>query len=258
MQNILEQSPTPGPARREGVQTIARAAELLRALSERPDGLALGDLANAVGLAKSTAHRLVAALSKEELLSTRDGRIVLGAGVSRLGTARLETLPTRLRPVLEGLQRELDETVDLAVLDGGEMRFVEQLAAAHRLRAVSAVGARFPLHCTANGKALLAAMPIARAAELLPRRLVRATANTITTRAALLEELQLVRRDGVAFDREEHTEGIWAIGVAVPGSGDAVAAISVPVPIARLKDKETEYVPAMRRAAAEAARVLDS
>jgi DNA-binding IclR family transcriptional regulator len=257
MQNAVQQPHS--PARREGVQSIARAAELLRALGAHPQGLPLGELASAVGLAKSTVHRLVAALSEEELLSSGpDGRIVLGVGVSRLAAARLEALPMQLRPVLEKLRGELDETVDLAVLDGGEMRFVEQLPAAHRLRAVSSVGARFTLHCTANGKALLGAMGDARAAALLPKRLARATANTITSRAAIFEELEHVRREGVAFDREEYTAGVWAIGVAVLAGSEAVAAISVPVPIARFSGDEAHYLPAIRRAAREGARLLAS
>lgn len=77
----------------------------------------------------------------------------------RLAAAARRTLPQLLRPVLEQLHGTLGETVDLAVLDGASVRFVDQLAATHRLRAVSAVGASFPLYRTANGKALLPRCP---------------------------------------------------------------------------------------------------
>ncbi len=246
------------PSRREGVQAIARAGSVLRALEAHPRGLALGELAQAVALPKSTVHRLVAALSTEQLLGTgADGSIVLGDGLVRLAAAGSRPLEDRLRPALAQLHAQLGETVDLAVRDGSQMRFVDQLPAAHRLRAVSAVGETFPLHCTANGKAMLAALSDRRALALLPGRLPRPTRNTIHTRAALLDELQRARASGVAFDREEHTIGISAVGAAVlEADGRAVAAISVPVPTARFAGAEQRYARAAAAAAREASRLL--
>jgi DNA-binding IclR family transcriptional regulator len=133
---------------------------------------------------------------------------------------------------------------------------VDQLPAPHRLRAVSAVGVAFPLHCTANGKALLAAMTDEQCRALLPARLERLTPHTITGRAALLAELDRVRRDGVAFDREEHTEGICAVGAAVVDAAGPAAAISVPVPTPRFRGEEDRYAERVVLAAAEANRLL--
>ncbi len=243
---------------RHGVQAIARAGAVLRALEAAPAGLSLGQLSTAVDLPKSTVHRLVAALAEEELAGAGpDGRIRLGGGLARLGAATRLALGQELMPILQQLHAELDETVDLAVLDGTVARFVEQLSAPHRLRAVSAVGAAFPLHCTANGKALLAAMPDEHALALLPGRLERFTPNTIASREALLAELGQIRRDGVAYDREEHTEGICAVGVAVHDrSGAAVAAISVPVPTPRFAGREAHYAKRLAAAAATASALL--
>lgn len=240
---------------RQGVQAIARAGAVLRALEAAPAGLTLGQLSTAVGLPKSTVHRLVAALTEEDLAGAApDGRIRLGGGLARLGAATRQALGQELMPVLQQLHAELDETVDLAVLDGTVARFVEQLSAPHRLRAVSAVGAGFPLHCTANGKALLAALSDEHALALLPPRLERFTPTTITSRAALLSELERIRRDGVAFDREEHTEGICAVGATVvDASGTAIAAISVPVPTPRFRGQEARYAKRLRAAVAAAA-----
>jgi DNA-binding IclR family transcriptional regulator len=250
----------PGGERRHGVQAIARAAAILRALERAPEGLGLSELADTTELPKSTAHRIVAALAEEELVATAaDGRIRLGAAVARLGAAGREALGERLRPVLLGLRRELDETVDLAVLDGASVRFVDQVPAPRRLRAMSSVGEVFPLHCTANGKALLAAMPESQALALLPRRLPRLTAKTTTSREDLLAELALVRREGVACDREEHTEGICAVGTAVfDGTDPAAAAISVPVPSQRFDGNEERLATALRKAAAAATELLTS
>jgi len=255
--NGILRAAAPAP-RREGVQAIARAGAVLRALQANPLGLSLADLAEAVELPKSTVHRLVGALATEELVSTVAGKIQLGGAIARLGAAGSRVLQDELRPVLAALRDELDETVDLAVLDGAAMRFVEQLPAAHRLRAVSSVGATFPLHCTANGKALLAGMPRERVLALLPARLARSTPNTIVTRAALFAELEQIRERGVAFDREEHTEGISAVGAAVLSGEGAIAAISVPVPTARFRGRDDHYAEAVLDAADAASRSLRS
>lgn len=236
---------------RHGVQSIARAGTVLRALEAAPTGLTLSQLSTAVGLPKSTVHRLVAALTEEELVGAApDGRIRLGGGLARLGAVTREALSHDLMPILQKLHADVGETVDLAVLDGTVVRFLEQLPAPHRLRAVSAVGAAFPLHCTANGKALLAALPEEQVIALLPARLERFTPSTIATRDVLRAQLAQVRSEGVAFDREEHTEGICAVGAAVRNAtGAPVAAISVPVPAPRFHGAEASYVEALQAAA---------
>jgi DNA-binding IclR family transcriptional regulator len=257
MRNSKDSLSTPGE-RRHGVQAIARAAAVLRALERAPEGLSLGEIATAAELPKSTAHRIVGALAEEDLVSqASDGRIRLGGGIARLGAASREAIGERLRPVLLGLRRELDETVDLAVLDGSSVRFVDQVPAPRRLRAMSSVGEVFPLHCTANGKALLAAMPERQAISLLPGRLPRFTANTITGREELLAELATIRAEGVAYDREEHTEGICAVGVAISDGIDlTAAAISVPVPSQRFRGNEEQLASALSQAAVRAESLL--
>ncbi|HEU4392047.1 MAG TPA: IclR family transcriptional regulator [Solirubrobacterales bacterium] len=257
MRNAAKATQRPSE-RRHGVQAIARAAAVLRALEPVPEGLALGEIAAAAALPKSTAHRIVAALVEEDLVAQGpDGRIRLGGGAARLGAAGREAMAERLRPILLGLRRELDETVDLAVLDGASVRFVDQVPAPRRLRATSSVGEVFPLHCTANGKALLAALPEARALALLPRRLPRLTPHTITSRDELLAELADVRRTGTALDREEHTEGICAVGAAVSDGADSAAvAISVPVPAARFRGNESRFQSAVAGAAGAATDLL--
>ena len=244
------------PSPRTGIQAIARAGGVLRALEAAPAGLALGELATAVGLPKSTVHRLVQALADEDLVRTgAGGRIRLGPGLARLGAAAHDALADTLRHPLQDLRRDLDETADLAVLDGASVRFIDQAPAPHRLRAVSAVGSAFPLHCTANGKALLSGLTDDAIRDLLPAQLTRFTGTTITTRAALLGELDAVRRTGVAFDREEHTDGISAVAALVTDGSGPVAAMSVPVPTQRFTGNEARYAAAVR-AAADAASAL--
>jgi DNA-binding IclR family transcriptional regulator len=256
MRNSKSSGPTSD--RRHGVQAIARAAAVLRALERAPEGLTLGQIATATELPKSTAHRIVGALVEEDLLAqSADGRARLGGGIARLGAAGREAIGDRLRPVLLELRRELDETVDLAVLDGSSVRFVDQVPAPRRLRAMSSVGEVFPLHCTANGKALLAAMSEQQAIALLPKRLPRLTPHTLATRDELLTELDRIRDGGVAYDREEHTEGICAVGATVSDGADpAAAAISIPVPSQRFRGHEPRLAAALRNAAATATSLL--
>ncbi len=146
--------------------------------------------------------------------------------------------------------------MDLAVLDGTGVRFVDQLPAPRRLHAASAVGEVFPLHCTANGKAMLAALPEEQALALLPTRLPRLTPNTIASREKLRAELTRVRTAGVAFDREEHTEGICAVGASVSDASGPVAAVSVPVPSQRFAGREAELAQAVRATAERCSQLL--
>jgi DNA-binding IclR family transcriptional regulator len=245
------------PAKRAGMQLVARAAEVLRALEAAPQGLTLSVLSVAVGLPKSTVHRIVAALEAEDFVgSAATGRLRLGRGLAQLGAAARGALRQELRPILVRAAQELEETVDLSILDGGEARFIDQIPSTHRLRAVSAVGVSFPLHSTANGKALLAALPPEQASALLPPRLSRDTRNTITSRRELWAELDRVREQGIAFDHEEHTDGICAVGAVVHDAYGIAGAISIPVPLPRFAARKDELVAALRLYVAEANEVL--
>jgi DNA-binding IclR family transcriptional regulator len=236
---------------------VARAADVLRALSDAPDGLSLSELAAAVAMPKSTVHRLVSALEIEEFVTpARRGKIHLGRGIARLGAATRDGLRDEVRPFLLKLHHELEETVDLSVLEGGGARFIDHIPAPHRLRAVSAVGASFPLHCTANGKALLAAMAEGEVVAVLPARLPALTPNTITSRKELWKELQRVRADGVAYDREEHTLGICAVGAVINDPYGAVAAVSVPVPAQRFMGNEAALAQVLFRVCADCSHAL--
>jgi DNA-binding IclR family transcriptional regulator len=231
-----------GAAANGGVQVIARAAQILRALDGEPNGLSLSQLSERLDLPRSTVHRVVTALASEGLLAAAspNGRMRLGPELARLALASRRELRAELRPYLQRLFDMLNETVDCAVLDGDHLRFIDQIAAPHRLRAVSSVGATFPLHCTANGKALLAELSAEEIARVLPTRLRRFTPATLTVRPVLLSELEAVRVSRVAFDREEHTTGISAAGIAVREPFGALAAISVPMPTQRFEGREAE------------------
>ncbi len=139
----------------------------------------------------------------------------------------------------------MNETVDLSVLDHNQATFVDQIVAPHRLRAVSAVGDSFPLHCAANGKAFLASLHPSVLSGLLPPSLPALTPHTITSLDVLRDELDLVRETGVAYDREEHTEGICAVGALLHNVPGELVAVSIPMPAQRFYGREHELATAL-------------
>lgn len=225
-----------------GIQVITRAADILRAIAREPGGLSQADLSEALGLARTTVHRIVGALESQGLVrQTRTGsRYRLGPEIARMAAAVNRDSLAILHEGLAELSRSLGETVDLSVLDGTHVRFLDQVIAPNRLQAVSAVGELFPLHACAPGKAILAALAASGRAEMIPARLSSLTAATLTTPAALRKDLQRIRQDGVAFDREEHTEGICAVAAVIDPEADAVMAVSVPMPAQRFYGREEE------------------
>jgi len=223
------------------VQVIARAAAILRALEDQSFGLSLGQIAQRVGLARSTVQRIVAALESENLViaASPTGRVRLGPIIARLATSVQTDFVSIARPFLIHLSDELRETVDLAIVKKDHLVFIEQVIGPQRLRTVSAVGETFPLHCTANGKAYLAALDGFAIARLIGTKYERRTAATLTRLEDLLKDLTAARKTGIAFDLEEHTTGISAAGIVMRDPLGNHIAISVPVPAQRFAENQT-------------------
>lgn len=225
-------------AAKGGIQVIARAVAVLHKLREYPDGLSLGELAKLLKLPRSTVQRIVAALDDENLVisasPTRGVR--LGPALLALAAATRFEISEIARPTLQEISLLSGETVDLSLLDGNKLVFVDQVVGGHRLKAESGIGVSFSLHSTAPGKAMLAAMTDAELLALRPRMsLARMTQNTITTWGGLTEEVVSVRQSGIGADVEENSMGICAVSMALNLPGGEIAAISVPVPTQRFE-----------------------
>src|SRR3984957_18716476 len=173
------------PAPRQSVQVISRAISVLRALEGEPEGLSLGQIGERVGLARSTVQRIVDSLRGEQFViaASPTSGVRLGPALIRLAASASVEFDQITRPIIAALSQTLRETVDVSVLKGGVAVFTDQIQGSHRLRAVSAVGESFPLHCTANGKALLSVLPALKVQQLLRGTLPRLTANTLTSRS---------------------------------------------------------------------------
>ena len=225
-----------------GMQVITRAAAILGALAEpEGGGRSLAQLAAQTGLPKTTVHRICSALEQVGYVHTdaASGRRELGAGLLRLAVVGRRDLISVLEPSLERLSMDLNETVDLAVLDGGQVLFVAQHPAPQRaLMAIARVGAHFPAYTLASGKALLARLSREEVLRRLPRRLEPTLGGRPRTREALLRELAEVRATGLAYEREEMRHGICAVAVAVTDVDGRSASIAVPMPAARFAEAE--------------------
>lgn len=223
---------------------LRRAAAALDEIAAEPGQLRLVDIGERLGLAKSTARRLLVGLVEVGLASLDShGHFSLGERLRGFGGDAGAHISAIFRPTIERVARATDgETVDLSVLRGQRMWFVDQIESSHRLRAVSAIGVRFPLNGTANGKAALAALDDADAEAALARL-------SPDIADGLRREISEIRGTGIAFDRDEHTPGISAAAIAQRAVGDNVIAISVPVPTERFLEKKERIVSALRAAA---------
>jgi DNA-binding IclR family transcriptional regulator len=249
--------PAAPPARSAGIQVIARAGEILRLLGANDRGISLRDVAEATGLPRSTVHRIVLALADEELVSWDPvrGKAEIGTGLVGLALGRGHRLRDTVRPYLETLSRRVDETVDLVLLRGDSVVFVDQVVA-RQLLVVSAMGAVLPAHATACGKALLSALPQDEVARLLPAQLEACTANTITDRAELLRQLEVIKVSRLAYDHQEQAEGLSAVAALVRNAWGEVAAITIPAPSLRFAGREGALSAALLETCDELDRLL--
>src|ERR1700689_3370506 len=251
----------PGRDEAGPVQSVDRAAAILEILAR--DGEAgVTEVARELGVHKSTASRLLAALDRRELV-TQDaarGKFRLGLGIVRLAgavTRRLDVVQEG-RPVGRALAREVGETVNLAILADRDALYLDQVAGPAALSPHNWAGQRIPLHATSDGKVLLAYLPAAQVGDCLIAPLPRFTEHTITEVAEFPRVLAEVRQRGYATAVEELEAGLTA--VAAPGrnaEGRVVASVSASGPSFRIPaDRIPVLAGPARRAAAEVSRRL--
>lgn len=246
-------------ATRYHVEALARGLAILSAFSAEDPSLGLSEVARRVNLSTATTLRLLRTLEHfgyvERAPNTRKYRP--GLAVLRLGYAAIAGLGLRERslPYLQRLSDELGETVNLAVLAGSEIVYIERIKRTELITANIHVGSRLPAYSTSMGKVLLAFLsPTQRAAVLAGVPLVATGPNTITDRAALELELAKVRQLGYAVQDEELVAGLRSVAAPIRDeSGDVIAAINVAVPAGRVPRRVLEQRIAPRVVATAAA-----
>jgi IclR family acetate operon transcriptional repressor len=217
------------------VQSLQRAFDLLERLADAGGEASLSELAVTTGLPLPTIHRLIRTLvTLGYVRQNRNRRYTLGSRLIRLGESASRQFGTWARPYLMQLVDQVEETANLAVLDGDEVVYVAQVPSKHSMRMFTEVGRRLLPHGTGVGKAMLAQLPRAEVLALLERTGLPAyTPNTITDSQELMDSLDQITEQGYALDESEQELGVRCIAVPLIGA-PTLSAVSVSGPEGRL------------------------
>jgi DNA-binding IclR family transcriptional regulator len=209
---------------------LGRAVAVLTAFRADDDDLGAAELARRSGLPRSTAHRIALDLVDAGLLERRGTKVRLGLRLFEIGqrVPRQRVLRDAAVPHMSDLREATRQTVHLAVLEGREVVYLEILGTSGGPRLPSRVGGRLPAHVTGVGKAILAFSPPETVRAVLDAGLVKTSERSVTAPGLLAKELETIRREGVAYDREESGAGIVCAASPVLGpDGLALGALSV-------------------------------
>ena len=235
----MEGTAKPAKAR---LSSVANSIRLLTSFSGGEDELAITTLAQRLGLAKSTVHRLASTLTSAGFLEQNSdtGRYRLGVALFELGALvrRRMDVANVARPHLRELLEKTGETVQLGIVDHYSVLYVYEMESRRAIRMAAAVGARAPLHCTAVGKVLLAFQPADYIRETLERGMPGFTEKTAVRPNDVLALLDDVRMRDYAVDDEESEVGLRAIAAPVRNqNGVVIAALGVAAPVQRMNKK---------------------
>jgi len=234
----------PAPLRPRGdtqvLASVANAARLLREFGKGDPEIGVTELSRRLGLGKSTTHRLLHTLAVERLLEQdpETGAYRLGLAMHELGASAQSHLDLHhaASPVLDQLRNITRETVQVAVLDGREVVYVERRESPQTIRLFGRVGHRNSAHCTSTGKVLLAYLPPEELDALLAGwELPKRTPFTVNSTTALRKQLTQVRQQGWAENVNESEVGIASIAAPIRNVfGQVIASLSIAGPVQRL------------------------
>ena len=231
--------------------SVGKALSLLNAfLGSSNTVLGVSEIARRSGVAKSTAHRLLAVLESYGLVERSGDGWLPGTHLFRLGNTVSICRPRRLRdqalPHMQELYLESRTRVNLAVLHGTQVLYVEMLVARENLDSPATVGNCMPIYCTAVGKAMLAYSSKELFDEVVAAGMPAQTTRTITTAAGLQAEMHQIRRVGYAADMQESKSGLACVAAPILQDGRVVGGLSLSVNIRR--GQPMQYVPKLLRA----------
>jgi DNA-binding IclR family transcriptional regulator len=242
----------------KSVQTVDRVLDIVESLSTEQDGLTLTELSKRAGLPKSTAHRLLGALTRRGYAARReDGSYQIGLKLIESVSYYINSLElqTEARQHLSQLTVELGLTAHLGVLEGDQVVYIERIDVLSGVKLYSQIGLRMHAYCSSLGKCLLSAFSRDDLKQVMSRcAFERFTPNTITTLKGLVSELALVRQRGYALDNLEYSLSNRCVGAPIYDyRGEIVAAVSASGPPAVFP---MERVPDVAARVAEKARII--
>ncbi len=232
----------PGGAATGQVQSLTRGLSILEALARAEGGLTLTDVAQRVGLPPSTTHRLLATLEKMRYVFQAGdlGLWYVGLQAFAVGSSFLDSRDwvAQSHPYMRRLMEQSGETANLAILDGTEAVFIDQVQCRETMRTIVRLGSRVPLHASGVGKAIFASLPDEQIEAILKvKGLPRITDNTITSAETMWASLRVIRQRGWSFDDEEHLIGTRCVASPIYDEhAESLGAISLAGPVSRLPD----------------------
>ena len=218
------------------IQVLARAAQIMKIIKKENDpSLSLGKIANHVNLPRSTVQRIVTALIQENFLKIdKKYNLTIGSQIYDLASDNEFDAKKKLKPIINSLSLETNETVDLAVLKENYMVLLDRVLGSYRLGVTSEIGLKLPLSTTANGKSALSLLDTKKVKEILKSKNNK---NKKRDRKQLQDEIAKAGITGIAYDFDENNEGISAIGTSFIIEKD-IYSISIPVPSSRFSFKK--------------------
>jgi len=229
----------------EGVESVKSVETLFDILEHihQADGITISEAASQLEYAKSTVHRHLSTLERRGYVVNEDGYYVglrfLEFGEDARNRRRGYQL---IKEKVEDLADETDERVQFLVEENGEAVYLHRALGEHAVRTDPGIGKRIPLHATASGKAILAAMPSEKVSRIIEQTVFKQiTAKTITDPDTLRDELAQIRKRGYAFNREENLDSLHAVGVPIKDPNDnVIGGLSISGPSYRFTGERLE------------------
>jgi IclR family acetate operon transcriptional repressor len=240
---------------RYSIRSVQRVCDILDLLQESPDGILLQEVAKVTGLPKSSAFRYLVTLESRRYVERVDeNRFRLGLAFLPLQARQLDMLAQRARPHLERLRDEFEETINLGLLDGSKVIYLDIVESPRSVRLAARRGDRDMIHSTALGKAIASELPEEQVRRILASAgLPRLTPRTITDAKVYFAALDEVRARGYAVDDEENEPDGRCVAVPIRGTRMS-AALSLSAPASRFPSDRVELVAsALREVAAKLA-----
>jgi IclR family transcriptional regulator, KDG regulon repressor len=245
------------------VKALARALSILEVLLHHPSPITITQLSQQLGIFPSTVHRMIDTLKYwgfvEQVPNSQE--YTLGLKVIELGMARLHQISVfnESAPFLKQIAQKFNETVNLGVLDEGEVVYLDKVESTRIVKAILYPGRRAPFHCTAIGKVLMAFQPKSVRSKIIAgTELTKYNKNTITDPKMLEDELLKIKQSGYAIDNGEQIEEVNCIAVPIYDiHGKVIAAISISAPAFRMSsEKRKEMISVSKKKAMDISRRL--
>ena len=225
------------------IKSVLRATKILNYIGEHGNEVRLTEISKGLDINKSTLHSIMSTLESAEYISQNENnsKYSLGNQIFKLGKIYEGDMSfTKIaRPFLKKLNTAFEETVQLGVLSGKEVLYIDKVESSHALRMTCQTGAKDDLHASATGKVLLAHLNAEQQNQILAARLEKHTKNTLVVEEKLRDEIKQISEQGYAFDHQESEIGLNCVAAPVKDhTNNVIATIGVSAPISRVSEEE--------------------